>query len=68
MLMMVKTGSAMALFLYYPILDNCYENVNIMSIKIRVISFFNRANPFHRVCLFCISLRNKIYVLGIEML
>jgi len=33
-----------------------------------VISFFNRANPFDRVCLFCISVRNKIYVMAIEML
>ena len=33
-----------------------------------VISFFNRANSFYRVCLFCISVRNKIYVLEVEML
>jgi hypothetical protein len=33
-----------------------------------VISFFNRANPFNRVCLFCISVRNRIYVMEIEML
>jgi len=33
-----------------------------------VISFSIRANLFHRVCLFCISVRNKIYVLEIEML
>jgi len=32
-----------------------------------VISFLNRANPFSGVCLFCISVRNKIYVLEIEM-
>jgi hypothetical protein len=32
-----------------------------------MISFFNRANPFHRVCLFCIFVRNKIYVMEIEM-
>ena len=33
-----------------------------------VISFFNRANPFCRVCLFCNFVRNKIYVLEVEML
>jgi hypothetical protein len=36
--------------------------------KKSVISFLNRANPFRRVCLFCISVRNKIYVLEMEML
>ena len=33
-----------------------------------VISFFNRANPFNRVCLFCIFVTNTIYVVKIEML
>jgi hypothetical protein len=32
-----------------------------------MISFFNRANPFFGVCLFCIYVRNKIYVMEIEM-
>jgi len=32
-----------------------------------VISFLNRANSFSRVCLFCIFVRNKIYVMEIEM-
>jgi len=32
-----------------------------------VISFLNRANPFSRVCLFCISVRNKIYVMECEV-
>jgi hypothetical protein len=27
-----------------------------------------RGNPFHRVCLFCNFVRNKIYVLEVEML
>jgi hypothetical protein len=27
-----------------------------------------RADPFHRICLFCISVGNKIYVIEIEML
>jgi hypothetical protein len=33
-----------------------------------VISFLNRANSFSRVCLFCNFVRNKIYVMEIEML
>jgi len=33
-----------------------------------VISFSKKANPFHRVCLFCIFARNRIYVMEIEML
>jgi hypothetical protein len=33
-----------------------------------VISFLNRANLFTRVCLFCNFVRNKIYVMEIEML
>ena len=33
-----------------------------------VISFFNRANPFHRVCLFCNFVTNTICVIEIEML
>jgi len=27
---------------------------------------FNRANPFRGVCLFCIFVRNTIYVIGID--
>jgi len=33
-----------------------------------MISFFNRADPFHRVCLFCNFVRNRIYVIEIEVL
>ena len=33
-----------------------------------MISFLNRANPFSGVCLFCIFVRNKIYVIKIEVL
>ena len=29
-----------------------------------MISFFNRANPFHRACFFCIFVRNRIYVIS----
>jgi hypothetical protein len=32
-----------------------------------VISFSVRANHFSRVCLFCISVRNRIYVIEIEV-
>jgi hypothetical protein len=32
-----------------------------------VISFLNKADPFSRVCLFCNFVRNRIYVLEIEM-
>jgi hypothetical protein len=38
-----------------------------MSIKILVISFFNRANPLSRICLFCNFVRNRIYVLECEL-
>ena len=33
-----------------------------------VISFLIEANPFRRVCLFCNFVKNKIYVLEVEML
>ena len=33
-----------------------------------VISFLNKANLFTRVCLFCISVRNKIYVIENDVL
>jgi hypothetical protein len=33
-----------------------------------VISFSIRANPFSRVCLFCNFVRNRIYVMTIEVL
>jgi hypothetical protein len=36
--------------------------------KKSVISFFNRANLFSGICLFCNFVRNKIYVIEIEML
>jgi len=32
-----------------------------------VISFSKRANPFHRVCLFCNFVRNRIYVKGVNL-
>jgi len=68
MLMLAEAGSATGLLLYYPGFDFCYVS-NILTVGSEpVISFFNRANPFHRVCLFCNFVRNTIYVLGIEML
>jgi len=30
------------------------------------IIFFKRADPFHWICLFCIFVRNTIYVIGID--
>ena len=36
--------------------------------KKSVISFFNRANPFSEGCPFCNFVRNKIYVIEIEIL
>jgi len=33
-----------------------------------LILFFNKADPFSRVCLFCNFVRNRIYVLKIEVL
>jgi len=48
--------------------DFCYIFAIPKAGSVPVISFLNRANPFNRVCLFCISVRNKIYVIKIEML
>jgi len=48
--------------------DICYIHAVSKASSEVVISFLNRANPFHRVCLFCISVRNKIYVMEMEML
>jgi len=48
------------MFLLYIKARHNFKNV--------VISFLNRANPFRRVCLFCNFVRNKIYVMEIEML
>jgi hypothetical protein len=45
----------------------CYVSVVLKVDSEVVISFFNRANPFHRVCLFCNFVRNRIYVIKIEM-
>jgi hypothetical protein len=36
--------------------------------KKSVISFFNRANHFSWVCLFCNFVRNKIYVTEVKVL
>ena len=33
-----------------------------------MISFLIEANPFRRICLFCIFVKNTIYVMEIEML
>jgi hypothetical protein len=33
-----------------------------------VISFFNKGKPFSRVCLFFNFVRNRIYVMEVEML
>jgi hypothetical protein len=33
-----------------------------------VISFFNEGKSIYRVCLFCIFVTNKIYLLEVEML
>jgi hypothetical protein len=63
-----RQGQQMALPFFFVGCDYC----NIFAIPKAgsepVISFFNRANPFHRACLFCISVRNTIYVIKIEML
>jgi hypothetical protein len=58
----------MALLFYYPTFDYCYVSVILTVGSEPVISFLNRADPFHRVCLFCNFVRNKIYVMEIEML
>ena len=36
--------------------------------KKSVISFSKRADPFSGICLFCISVRNKIYVIEVAIL
>ena len=58
----------MALSFYYPTVVHllCILNIEVSSAV--VISFFNGANPFHRVCLISNFVRNKIYVLAIDML
>jgi len=50
-------------------LISCYCNIFAIpkAASEPVISFFNRANPFNRVCLFCNFVRNTIYVIKIEM-
>jgi hypothetical protein len=51
-----------------PIADSCNISKILTMGSEPVISSLNRANPFHRVCLFCNFVRNKIYVLEVEML
>jgi hypothetical protein len=48
--------------------DTCYLSAIPKAGSEPVISFLNRANSFSRVCLFCIFVRNKIYVMEIEVL
>ena len=51
-----------------PITDTCYVS-NILTVGSEpVISFFNEGKFFFWICLFCIFVRNKIYVLEVEML
>ena len=45
----------------------CNVSFILVTFQLFVISFLNRANSFSRVCLFCNFVRNKIYVLEIEM-
>jgi hypothetical protein len=52
----------------FGVTDTCYVS-NILTVGSEpVISFLNRADPFHRVCLFCIFVTNTIYVLEVEVL
>ena len=51
-----------------PIADTCYLSAILKADSKVVISFSKRANPFHRVCLFCNFARNTVYVLEVEML
>jgi hypothetical protein len=48
--------------------DFCYVSVVLKVSSEPVISFLNRADPFSRVCLYCISVTNTIYVIEVEML
>ncbi len=45
----------------------CYVSVVLKVDSEVVISFLIEANPFSRFFLFCISVRNRIYVIKIEM-
>jgi hypothetical protein len=48
--------------------DPCNRKANISDLKYLGYHFSIRANPFHRVCLFCNFVRNRIYVMEIEVL
>jgi len=58
----------MVLSFFIRTLDICYVSKILTMSSELVISFLNRANSFSRVCLFCNFVRNKIYVMEIEML
>jgi len=53
----------MILLFYYPAFGYLLCILISGAGKKSVISFLNRANPFHRVCLFCIFVTNRIYVI-----
>ena len=57
----------MALLYYCPTFDYCNVSVVFKVDSKVVISFSKRANPFDGVCLFCIFVRNEIYVMEIEV-
>ena len=56
------------LFLFATLLLSAIYHISFKPQIFTDIIFFKRADPFHWVCLFCISVRNKIYVLEVEML
>jgi len=63
----VTNGPAF-LFLCYVITYICYVSVVLKVDTEPVISFFNRGRSFFGGLPFCISVRNTIYVMEIEML
>ena len=58
----------MALLFYWCPADNCYVSKILTVDSESVISFSIRANLLFGVCLFCNFVRNRIYVMEIEML
>jgi hypothetical protein len=50
------------------LLVSCYVSSFFETCSEVVISFFNKGKSISPGCLFCISVRNRIYVLEVEML
>jgi len=62
-----KQGHLALLFLVWRA-DTCYVSKILTAGSEPVISFLNRTNSFCGVCLFCIFVRNTIYVIENDVL